>query len=483
MFIKRIKYNYPPLQNLHRDQDGVISILSVFAVLLLVMLLGMVMNVGRQVDGKIRLQNAADAAAYSGGVVMARGLNTLTFTNHLLCDVFATTAFLREARDRNSESYVPSILAAWEREAPVFSGSGFEKFENLGPAIDQKIPLEQELVRSYSEWVAAVSDAVLPLMEDILAAELIPQYQRAVVAAFPDIAQAAALEVAIRNGQPDFGRGKLLGALWRSSGQLVGGDYEMADPSLPVVDPELGIMPNQSEYLSTARRQRESLANRYLGHWNSQAMAFFDRGGKMSQFSALWRSFTCGYLRQLLDEEYPNQNLPFVIRTEADEVIDGNAHLDQYFTFLGVAYWKKIPEFAPKVFYNPIDGDATAFAQVRVFIPRRRLVWLHINGGGGSTMPIGGVPGEFPTLPNEATPEPGQGGGSTGQWVVGRERVSDSWTLLNQRWTCQLVPATMPALAAILQTVPPMSEFAEEEIVLPSLGNVSSEEIGRISPH
>ena len=461
-----------------------ISILSVFAVLLLVMLLGMVMNVGRQVDGKIRIQNAADATAYSGGVVLARGLNTLAFTNHLLCDVFATTAFLREARDRNAESYVPSILAAWEKEGPVFSGSGFDKFEDLGPAISQKVPLEQELVRSYSEWAAAVSDAVLPLMEGILDEELIPQYQRAVAAAFPDIAQAAALEVAIRNGQPDFGRGKILGALWRSSGQLVGGDYEMADPSLPVVDPELGTMPNQSEYLSTARRQRESQANRYLRDWNRQTLAFFDRGGKMSQFGALWRSFTCGYLRQLLDEEYPDRNLPFIIHTKANDLLTADArnnHLDQYFTFLGVVYWKQVPEFAPKVFFNPIDGDAMAFAQVRVFVPRRRLVWLYINGGGGSTTPIGGVPGEFPTLPNEATPEPGQG--STGQWIVGRERVSGSWTLLNQRWTCQLVPATMPALAAILQTVPPMSEFAEEEIVLPSLGNVSSEEIGRISPH
>lgn len=91
------------LRSLHRNQQGTISILSVFAVMLLTMLLGMVMNVGRHVDGKLRMQNAADAAAYSGGVVIARGMNTLAFTNHLLCDVFAVTAFLREARDRNAE--------------------------------------------------------------------------------------------------------------------------------------------------------------------------------------------------------------------------------------------------------------------------------------------------------------------------------------------------------------------------------------------
>jgi len=105
-FIKRL------LARLHRDEHGTISIVTVFAVLLLVMLLGMVMNVGRTVDDKIRMQNAADSAAYSGGLVLARGMNTLAFTNHMLCDAFALTAFLREGRDRSAEAKVPPILAA-----------------------------------------------------------------------------------------------------------------------------------------------------------------------------------------------------------------------------------------------------------------------------------------------------------------------------------------------------------------------------------
>jgi len=467
--------------NLHRDQNGTISILSVFAVMLLTMLLGMVMNVGRQVDGKIRMQNAADASAYSGGVVLARGMNTLAFTNHLLCDVFSMTAFLREARDRNAESYVPSILAAWAKEGPIFAQSDFEKFRTLGPAISQKVPLEQELVRSYSEWAAAVSADVLPLMEVILSEELIPQYQRAVVTAFPDIAQTAAMEVAIRNGRPEHGRGTMLGALWRTTGQIVGGDNELTNPTLPVVDPELGTMANQSHYTSAARSQRKSLSRQYLNDWNDQTMAFFDSDGKMSQFGRLWRSFACGYLTQLLEEEYPTRNLPFVIRTEADEVTDGNAHLDQYFSFLGVVYWNQVPALMPRLFRNPTESDALAYAEVRVFVPRRRLVWHRITTGGGSSTNIGGVPGEMPTLPDENPPE--GGGTSESYWVVGREWVPDDWTLLNQRWSCQLVPATTPALAAILQTVPPLPAFVGENVALPNLGSLSSEDIGRISTH
>ena len=112
-----------------------------FAVLALTMLLGMVMNVGRQVDGKIRMQNAADAAAYSGGVALARGMNALAFTNHLLCDVFAQHGLApRRPATETAESYVPAILAAWANEGPVFSRSGFPKFDALGPAITQEVP-------------------------------------------------------------------------------------------------------------------------------------------------------------------------------------------------------------------------------------------------------------------------------------------------------------------------------------------------------
>ena len=68
---------------MHRDERGTISILSVVVLVMLTMLLGMILNVGEQMDDKIKLQNAADAATYSGSLVLTRGMNTLAFTNHL----------------------------------------------------------------------------------------------------------------------------------------------------------------------------------------------------------------------------------------------------------------------------------------------------------------------------------------------------------------------------------------------------------------
>ncbi|HET6883708.1 MAG TPA: pilus assembly protein TadG-related protein, partial [Pirellulales bacterium] len=157
----------------HRDEQGAISLVSVFALLLLTMLLGMVMNVGRQVDRKVRMQNAADAATYSSGLMLARGMNSLAFTNHLLCDVFALTAYMREARDGDAASLTPDVLVAWNNMAPWLAASPFPKFARLGPAIAMKVPLEVEMVRSFTVWSAAASAMILPVLEQILADELI----------------------------------------------------------------------------------------------------------------------------------------------------------------------------------------------------------------------------------------------------------------------------------------------------------------------
>ena len=172
----------PFTKRLHGDERGVIGVLSVFAVLALTILLGMVMNVGRSVDAKIRLQNTADGAALSGGVVIARGMNLLAFTNHMLFDVFALIAYCREARDGHAEKYVPEILAAWNGLNRVFArATGFPKFPRLGTAIPQKTPVEQEYVRAFCVWAGAASELTLPVMEEILREEMIPQFQRAVV--------------------------------------------------------------------------------------------------------------------------------------------------------------------------------------------------------------------------------------------------------------------------------------------------------------
>ncbi len=462
-----------PQMHLHDNEDGSISIIAVFAMMLFTMLLGMIINIGRHVNDKIQLQNAADSATYSGGIMLARGMNTLVFTNHLLCEMFATVAYFREARDQNAASYVPTILAAWDQEGPVFADSGFTKFQSLGSAITQKIPLEQELVHSYSQWAAAAGENILPLLEEILSQEMIPEYQRAVVAAFPDVAQAAATDIANRYAASGSDRGTIFATLWRNPGRQVGGTQEELNPTLPVVDPSSDV---NSVYLPTARQQRSDYANHYLTLWNDKSLVVFDKKAKMSQFSKLWRSFTCGQLNKLLNEEYPTQNLPMLIHTAGEDVQDGNSHLNQFFSFVGVAYWKKPSAALPGLFVDPSSSDRIAYAQVQIFVPTARIAWERITTPEND---IGGVPADFPDVldalaTSTATEE---------TWAIRRQSTPQEWNLWSQVWTCQLTPTTQTALPTILRTDPQLSGISGNSFSLPDLSNLGTEEIGKISPH
>ena len=71
----------------------------------------------------------------------------------------------------------------------------------------------------------------------------------------------------------------------------------------------------------TSRRpsQRELLSHHYLDQWNRRCLVFFDYYAKMSQFSSLWRNFTCGQLEHLLNVSIRTSNLPFQIRQRRDD--------------------------------------------------------------------------------------------------------------------------------------------------------------------
>ncbi|MEX0866714.1 MAG: pilus assembly protein TadG-related protein [Pirellulales bacterium] len=489
-------------RQLHNDERGTISIVSVFAFLLLAMLLGMVMNVGRQVDNKVRMQNAADAAAYSGSIVVARGMNDLAFTNHLLADVFALTAFMREARDRHSEQLTPEILAKWDEVAPTFQSAQFQRFSDLGRAIPNKTRQEREMVLAYSEWAAATSEVVLPTMEEILANELIPQYQRALVAATPQLAQLAADETARRHslrrdGQIVPDRGPMHAFLWRTNGAAVGGEQEQFNPTLPVVDPAFETSADADDFRQTARQQRQSLARTYLNQRNNEAITAFRSLGKMSQFAVLWDGFTKGQLEQLLDE-YPDSNLPHVIRRDGREFAGAGSsqrnRMLEELMLVAVVYWKPAESFAPGVFRSPIEGDYVTFAQAQTFIPAAKLIRVFEGRGGGggapSGIPIGGVPGEYVELPPQADP-PAQNPMETPptddgelEWTVVRESVPTSWDILNQRWNARLVPATAPGLLAILQSEPPYFALGDPvDVQLPDLGDISDDDLNYLNHH
>lgn len=481
------------LRQVHADQRGTISIVAVPTIIFLTMLMGMLINVGRHVDDKVKMQNGADAATYTGGVVLARGMNGLAFTNHLLCDVFALTAIMREARDQHVDPLIPSILQAWSNIGPIFANSQFPKFAALGRAIPQKVPLEQGLVNAYSSMMAALSPLLLPVLENILQQKLIPQFQRALVQTLPKVAQSAASEIAKRHGmypaQQPGPRGAITAVLWRTRILPVGYPDE-TDPlqrTLPAVDPDpsgndYNSLPARDQYLDQAIERRRHYARIYLTDWNGwinpndmwdDFLQFFDTEGKMSQYSNLWRVFCCGQLEKLFTE-YPQTNLPHMIRltesgVDADTLRDSgntpamNQYLDMNFNFVGVAYGRHMTETSSGMFKNRLVTGAAAqstgplaYAQVSVFVPRPRHRCC---------------PWAWPQF---------QQGQLVG-WVDNMDNWPTHWDLFNQNWTAQLSPGSSDSISAILTS--PMTQQLVQNYQPPSLGAATPQSLRQINTH
>lgn len=73
--------NRTTMASLHSDDGGQISALGVLAAAAFACLLLLVINTGYATNGKIEMQNAADATAISGATWMARGLNIISLNN------------------------------------------------------------------------------------------------------------------------------------------------------------------------------------------------------------------------------------------------------------------------------------------------------------------------------------------------------------------------------------------------------------------
>jgi len=236
--------------------------------------------------GRSACRTPADAATYSGAWCW-RGDERPGVYNHLLCDVFSVTAFMREAATA-MPSLRARILSAWNRVGPYWPARVSE-VDRLARPSSRRSRWNSNCVtvmrrgRRVSETFSAD--------EEILREELIPKYQRAVVERFPTLRRRRPWKSPCATANPRWAR-PMLGALWRTDGQIVGGGYENDRSYLPVVDPVPTRRP-QSHYLATARSQRVPWPTASERLEPPDDVHLRPRGQDV-QFANLWRSFTCG---------------------------------------------------------------------------------------------------------------------------------------------------------------------------------------------
>ena len=480
---------------MHRDERGTISILSVIVLLLLTMLLGMILNIGEQIDDKIKMQNAADAATYSSGVVVARGLNTIAFTNHLLSETFALTAYFREGRDRYAESLVPQILDAWKSVSEQSGLSEFKLIGDMQPAINPKIQMERELVKTFSDMTAVKARVLIPPLEMILgtpetsrastdqqaaaASHLIPTFQRTIVLAIPESSRLVTSEIARRN-MPGANQQKTQCVIWslQTNPQSIINESNPLERLLPALDPsnegpDVQWLSSGEIYVyqDMARRRRDGLARHYLRLWiddDNFDLGPFERetlgtGGrvaaKMSQFINLYRGFTCAKLNKLLTEEFPTTNLPHMLRQPLSrtnratytrvvsedgsnvhqhfngELLAQQQYLDYDFTYMGAVYRPHRPPVMPGMYRVPIKGNAFSFARVIVYLPRARYTTS------------GGCERFFGIMRDSFSGETSCGTPSLDGWP-------QEWSLFSQNWATKMIPASSEAVLTLVKTNP-----------------------------
>jgi hypothetical protein len=415
---------------LHADQRGVTSVMSLVAVLVFTMLLVMLTNVMRHLDDKVRMQNAADAAAFSGAVVLSHGMNSIALANHLESETFALVALLRALDQRGSTS------------------------------ARQLLPV--------MEYVLGTSDLVAAAAGD----HLLSNFQRDVVQTIPQLAQEAANEIALRHGllqgRPPAGsgpvraqpgslsgqRGPQWGVLWRTSAVAVGHE-DQSNPllrSLPVIDPnqegtDFAVLEDAVAWRTQASVKRLEVAGESLRLWVDEIARSKNRRDAALLGDAMLQ------LLHLHEVEYPSTNLPFLLRSP---VLPGgaaaNRELQQDYSFVGVAYRWFDQEHGPKLFSNPlaIQSDAIAFAQASLFLPKPRYrccPWV---------------------IETDRGP------------ITNRDGWPTDWDSFNQTWSARLVPADAEAALAVLQTAPPAPANGMRPL---SLGGVQAIDIERVNTH
>ncbi|MBX3443092.1 MAG: hypothetical protein KF774_11860 [Planctomyces sp.] len=417
------------LARLHADERGVTSVMSLVAVLVFTILLVMLTNVVRHVDDKVRMQNAADATAYSAGAVLARGLNSIALANRVQSDTLALVALLQALEqngDRTGQPLQPLLLLV------------------LGSPDSVEFPPGDRLIENY---------------------------QRDLLWSVPEAAREAALEIAARHGLPrgqllpgagqarfeadsqSGPRGPIVGVLWRTPGLEVGqiNEFDPRERTLPILDPnadgpDLLLLPDPDDALERARRSRREAAGAALEAWMDVCSAsgiLIDRDVRRDAAAAL---------DELLDVRHRHSNLPFLLRSTPERGAAGNLALQWDYSLLGVAYRQFDREHGPRMFRNPVadQSDALAFAQVRLFLPRPRYrccPWVFETEHG-------------PVL-------------HTDPW-------SRDWDSFNPMWSVQLMPADAEAALAVLQSAPSAGGAGFRPL---RLDNVLPQDIERINTH
>ncbi len=167
-----------------RDEEGLFTAVQIVVLMFFAAMAVFFLHVVRIIDGKANLQNAADSSARAAATVLARNLNLISATNHLIGESVAMLAVYDaingppsgqsrgdgryedrvQLESPESEENFPSY---WSEEESTSCWSEEESIEELKEAQDKLEEAQEQLKRAietpppssdarYTEWAAAL---------------------------------------------------------------------------------------------------------------------------------------------------------------------------------------------------------------------------------------------------------------------------------------------------------------------------------------
>lgn len=134
-------------QALLRDERGALLVMGIFMMLILVSMLYMLIGVGQTLQAREGMQDAADAAAFTSAVFLARGMNLIALINQLMAMLVAILVAIRLAETFMAMSSATLFSLAWFYGITVPGATACQQAaQQLGNAYDNaKDPIMEAL--------------------------------------------------------------------------------------------------------------------------------------------------------------------------------------------------------------------------------------------------------------------------------------------------------------------------------------------------
>jgi len=212
----RIGDDAPRARSLHRNEDAQILPLVFFLGIAFFTSVVLVINTGRTTVGRMRAQNAVDAAAVSGATTVARGMNYVSSNNITLSKALAIVVVLRAFP--HAFDAAKDTLEVWKAVAKGLHSAANTPWtawlHAVATAIEVKAGIEKGIIEAVEPIVSGIADGLGVDDEDSgiiwLVMHALHYLGKAVVLATPVLAQVATIQVFAKDIRPEAGTGWLL---------------------------------------------------------------------------------------------------------------------------------------------------------------------------------------------------------------------------------------------------------------------------------